>query len=748
MPLFPTETHQMKRNLLPFVVAAALLPAASLFAEIPDWSGYSKSVKITFPGHAGSQELQNFPVLVRVSAANGFDYAKFKLSGGGDLRFAGADGNLLAHEIDTWNDGGESLVWVKVPLLTSDTEIVAHYGNASPVAAPAASDVWSEGYAGVWHMNATADETTQADSTANGLDAIVPAAIADGVEAGVAGTVGTAAAFDKRTDHNGGYAVPDTSNLLHGQEAMTWEVWAKQASYAAYNAYFFRMYPYAAGESDAYKIYEWKETGLPVAYPRVAKSDGTTPEQTYWPTGKIPPLNQWNHLVWRYDGKAGTKAVILNGNTSGKYSGAADKGTILTLSNGGGVTVGNFTVQDSANAFPGSLDEIRISSVTRSDAWIAATYATIADETFASYEAIASGGNDWNKYARKFSVSFPGVPQGAVLTNFPVLVKLSASSPSGFRYADCAKANGADLRFADENGNALDSEVEAWNPDGESLVWVKVPTLTSSTKITGYYGWAEAPAADDSAVWSDGFLAVWHLDGASDSTTQSDSTPARRSLALLDAAGVRPGVDGVAGKAAMFNVSDNHKGVYSYDNSDGALAGLTNMTVEVWTKTTGAPSYNGYLFFCERDGATAYMVYQKKDTAKLTCDYYYDKDGTATYFWGDSTEIDENDWDHVAFRYDGSNGRTSVVLNGVAKTPKTPGCYGLMAGTGKFFLGNRANSWASNAFPGSIDEVRISNVARSDAWLAATRATIADNAAFTTYGAASDNIHGTVLFFR
>ena len=25
---------------------------------------------------------------------------------------------------------------------------------------------------------------------------------------------------------------------------------------------------------------------------------------------------------------------------------------------------------------------------------------------------------------------------------------------------------------------------------------------------------------------------------------------------------------------------------------------------------------------------------------------------------------------------------------------------------------------------------------------------IADNAAFTTYGAASDNIHGTVLFFR
>lgn len=488
----------MKKYALGLLFAASLLAPAALLADAPDWSAYAKSVSISFGGYAGSTELTNFPALVRVSAANGFDYSKFKSPGvNADLRFSDAEGNLIPHEIDTWAEDGESLVWVRVPRLTSATSIVAHYGCSSP-AAVTASDVWSEGYAGVWHMNAAGGETTQADSTANGLDAIVPAAIADGVEAGVAGTVGTAAAFDKRADHNGGYAVPDTSNLLHGQETMTWEVWAKQASYAAHNAYLFRMYPYAAGESDAYKIYEWANAGRPVAYPLL---DGASEPITYWPgDALIPPLNQWNHLVWRYDGKAGTKAVILNGNTSGKYSGTAAKGTVLTLSNGGGVTVGNFTVQGSANAFPGLLDEIRISSVARSDDWIAATYATIHDEGFATYEPIANVPNDWKKYAKKFSVTFPGVGSGVTLANFPVLVKLSASSPSGFRYADCAKANGADLRFADENGNALDSEVEAWNPDGESLVWVKVPTLTSSTKIIGYYGWALAPSADDSAV--------------------------------------------------------------------------------------------------------------------------------------------------------------------------------------------------------------------------------------------------------
>ena len=727
--------------------AATLAAPQSLRADVPDWSGFAKEVKITFDGYAGATPLENFPALVRVSAANGFDYAKFKLSGGGDLRFADADGNLLAHEIDTWNDGGESLVWVKVTRLSSETEIFAYYGNATPAAAPASSGVWSEGYAGVWHMNAATGETTQADSTANGKDATVPAAVADGVAAGVSGVVGTAAEFDKRSDHKGGYAVPDTSQTFYGQTAMTWEVWSKQSAYPTYNGYIFRMQD-TSSDTSPYIIYSYANTGRPVAYPRL---EGASAAITYWPgVALFPPLDQWNHIVWRYDGEAGAKAVVLNGNTSGKYSGAADKGTILSISGYGNLIVGNFTGSGDGNAFPGALDEIRISTVARSDDWIAATYATVRDSSFASYEAIAKGGNNWDKYAKKFRISFPGVGSGVTLTNFPVLVKLSASSPSGFRYADCAKADGGDLRFADSEGNALDSEVETWNDgNGESFVWVKVPTLTSSTKITGYYGWAEAPAADDSAVWSDGFLAVWHLDGASDSTTQSDSTPARRSLALLgDATGVLPGVDGAAGKAAMFNASDTHKGVYSYDNSDGALTGLTNMTVEAWTKTTGAPSYNnGYLFFCERGTATAYQVYQKKDTDTLTCDYYYDKDGTATYLWGDSTAIDENAWDYVAFRYDGSNGRTSLILNGVAKNPKTLGSYGLMAGTGKFYLGNRDSSRAY-AFPGSIDEVRISNVARSDAWLAATRATIADNATFTTYGPARDNVRATVLFFR
>ena len=77
-------------------------------------------------------------------------------------------------------------------------------------------------------------------------------------------------------------------------------------------------------------------------------------------------------------------------------------------------------------------------------------------------------------YAHSLTVKFPGYTGSATLTNFPVLVRL----PAGFDYASC-QAGGADLRFAAADGELLDSEIDTWNPSGESLVCVRVPQLMS-----------------------------------------------------------------------------------------------------------------------------------------------------------------------------------------------------------------------------------------------------------------------------
>ncbi len=59
---------------------------------------------------------------------------------------------------------------------------------------------------------------------------------------------------------------------------------------------------------------------------------------------------------------------------------------------------------------------------------------------------------------------------------FPLWVRVSPEKIEGFVYAGC-QPNGADIVFATMGGEVLPSEVDTWNPAGESLFWVRVPQL-------------------------------------------------------------------------------------------------------------------------------------------------------------------------------------------------------------------------------------------------------------------------------
>ena len=108
------------------------------------------------------------------------------------------------------------------------------------------------------------------------------------------------------------------------------------------------------------------------------------------------------------------------------------------------------------------------------------------------------------------------------LTNVPVLVRLSTVI-AGFSYADFADANGGDLIFTDESGSvAYPHEIDEWHTDGESLVWVKLPTMVNGTKFKMAYGGALGDRTLPShSVWSD-YAGVWHMN--EDSGTAFDST--------------------------------------------------------------------------------------------------------------------------------------------------------------------------------------------------------------------------------
>ena len=113
-----------------YALAICATTACLLQATPLDVSGFSKSIVITVPSTSIAQgvSLTDFPALVRLSTAiDGFSYSDFQQPGGADLAFLDTRGNVLSHEIDTWNTEGESLVWVKVPAFSHSTRIYMVY---------------------------------------------------------------------------------------------------------------------------------------------------------------------------------------------------------------------------------------------------------------------------------------------------------------------------------------------------------------------------------------------------------------------------------------------------------------------------------------------------------------------------------------------------------------------------------------------------------------------------------------------
>lgn len=132
----------------------------------------------------------------------------------------------------------------------------------------------------------------------------------------------------------------------------------------------------------------------------------------------------------------------------------------------------------------------------------------------------------WNNpddiFRDKVDIRVQGYTGTEVLTNFPLLVRISEKRMRGFYY-DRAGRTGEEMTFADALGEQLPYEVDTWNSSdgGESLVWVRVNTLTNNAVITMY--WAVKPGATPPGytpedVWTD-YTGVWHFNETADTTT-------------------------------------------------------------------------------------------------------------------------------------------------------------------------------------------------------------------------------------
>ncbi|MFC1463082.1 DUF2341 domain-containing protein, partial [Verrucomicrobiota bacterium] len=198
-------------------------------------------------------------------------------------------------------------------------------------------------------------------------------------------------------------------------------------------------------------------------------------------------------------------------------------------------------------------------------------YVTITDETRVNL----------SPWRGKMKITFAGYDLSTPLTNFPALVMFSNNAALKIDYNDF-KPDGTDLRFlSGDETQVLSYEIEDWNTQGESPVWVNVPLISSSNDcIWAYWGNKDADVpgyTTNGSTWNADYIGVYHLKQASvvDSTANGyDATSV-----VGDPQVVRGEIIGPA-----FELDKGDEVFTSANYSDD------RMTLSAWTKNLFPPN--------------------------------------------------------------------------------------------------------------------------------------------------------------
>lgn len=296
-------------------------------------------------------------------------------------------------------------------------------------------------------------------------------------------------------------------------------------------------------------------------------------------------------------------------------------------------------------------------------------------------------------------------------------------------------------------------EIQSWDVhERKAILWTKAPTITSGTDTNLYLYYDETKDDNDTYVgtvnsspaqdvWDSNFKAVWHMnqhpsfgtDAIKNSTFTINHGTSAGTMTSIDL------VDGKIGKAIDFDGSDD----YINCGTDSSLDDITNLTFEATFKadTWGATGYgrvasksntsniNGWQVFLTSVGGFGFIA----DYATTDAAWYV-------------TSISLNTWHHVAAQHTrGSPLKADgkMYINGVSKTiTGTDGVGAVQSDAAEdMLIATRKD--LDREFDGIIDEVRVSDVHRSAAWIKATYYSNFDN--LIVYGA--EQLRPIFLFY-
>ena len=377
------------------LVSLAIMLAAAANAALPHPQGaeFAKGAVLTVNGYAGQSTLENFPVLVRIAERDetagtgiaGFFYRDVRKAEATDLNdidigFTDMQGNGLAYEIDTWDASGESLVWVRLPEMTTGTQFAMFWGSESSGKAMNAENPWSADYAGVWHLGEAGVGGTSTNSTVNGsaLDgANTPTTL------GVAGKIGVGRQISDSTDTKnkvGGIYVNGSQSCtrFNGVFTISGWFWHRNQDYY-YDHLFYKRDASSSNKGGIAIEIKNANEALDVRGSNTSNSDANSvPVSTF--------KNTWSYLVFVFDGNSACvyqDGGLIPGGAGSYFSKATDNDMYWVFGN----DTDGYNGAEGDRSWKGVIDEVRLRGVATSADWQKAEYDSMANAAFLEYGA-------------------------------------------------------------------------------------------------------------------------------------------------------------------------------------------------------------------------------------------------------------------------------------------------------------------------------------------------------------------------
>jgi hypothetical protein len=688
--------------------------------------------------------------------------------------------NLLSWEVASYNaTSGQIEVWVNIPTLssTADTLIYMWYGNAASTTYQCvASSTWDQYYSAVYHFG-NGTTLSLADSTSNGNNLTNSGAGAtSGKVGGAISTNGTWANTSSTTDLPPGSTMRTLEAWVNPTSLSGSDAFGYGANSANGGRFALTVSGDTLGVEEENTSASTPIPGAGAWHHLVAELpsgttsgsvqlylDGQAATASYSnpsftlnsstaniTVGSIPGAlgnGNWNGLVdeARISTIARSAAWVTTeyNNQSGPtlFSEVIAAGTVPLITSLSppsiAATSPSFTLTVTGTSFaPGAV--VQWNGSPRSTTWVGATQltatitaadvasagtATITVANPAPYSGTSAGTAfpipyPGTSYTSSSTVTFHHGQVSGTNQFFPALITGTysnlATAANGGALQNTVLVNSltvpADLVFTSDAAglNFLPWEVASYQPStGQIEVWVQIPTLSNAADTTIYMWYGNTAVttfqSTPSTTWDSNYMGVWHF-GNNALLDLNDST-----------ANTNNGTDqgatdtsGYIGGGAAFNGSNQYVSV----NNSSSLQSSQNVTASAWIYAASSLTTNHTGVISKGTGTSAhdYLFGFYNKELKFSCN---NGGGWSNLYSTVAPTL--NTWNAVTWVWRSGN-TVDFYLNGQFQQTVTGASCAVT--TSPLYFGETSPTSSDNKFPGDLDEIRLSRIARSANWIA------------------------------